>query len=153
MARYFAVVGGALAALLVIAGWSLPELPERFPNRPDIDAATIRIESARKWPERVVLDTNQPTILPPSVEAAPIQQLAERLPNEETDRTRVASLVDPMAEPKPIALPIAADHPPIRARRKRVRAAPSAHAARARGFNELQGLGEECCWFGSHRAS
>jgi hypothetical protein len=150
MAGYFAVVGGALTVLLLIAGWSLPELPDRFPDRPDsIDAATIRIESARKWPERVVFDTNQPAISPPSIEAVPIQELVERLPDEMTDRTRVGSLANSMAEPKSDARPVAADHPPMRAKRKRVRAAPSAHVARARSPNELQRLGDECCWFES----
>lgn len=120
MARYFAVVGGALAVLLLIAGWSLPELPDRFPDRPDsIDAATIRIESARKWPEKVVFDTNQPTISPPSIEAVPTQELVERLPDEKVDRTRVDSVADSMAEPKPDARPIVADHPLMRAKRKR----------------------------------
>jgi hypothetical protein len=148
MARYLAVVGGALAVLLLIAGWSLPELPDRFPGRPDyIDAATIRIESARKWPEKVVLDTNQPTFAPPSIEAVPTQQLVERMPDEMTYQTRVDASANSMAESKPDVRPVAADHPPMRARRKRARAAPSAHVARARSRNELQGLGEQCCWF------
>src|SRR6266702_1523918 len=148
MARYFAVVGGALAVLLLIAGWSVPELPDRFPDRPDsIDAATIRIESARKWPEKVVFDTNQPTISPPSIEAVPTQELVERLPDEKVDRTRVDSLADSMAEPKPDARPIVADHLPMRAKRKRARAAPSALVARARSPNELRRPTEECCWF------
>lgn len=150
MARYLAVVGGALAVLLLIAGWSLPELPDRFPDRPDsIDAATIRIESARKWPDRVVFDTNQPTISPSSIEAVPSQELAGRLPDRMTDRTRVDALASSMAERKPDARPIVADHPPMRARRKKARAAPSAHVARARSPNELQGSSEECCWFES----
>ena len=148
MVRYLALVGGALAVLLLIAGWSLPELPDRFPGRPDnIDAATMRIETARKWPEKVVLDTNQPTFAPPSIEAAPALQLAERLPDEMTYQTRVDALANSMAESKPDARPVAADHPPMRATRKRVRVVPSAHVARARNPNELQGLGEECCWF------
>jgi len=59
IARYFVVVGSALAALLLIAGWSLPEPPASFPDRPEIiDRATIRIRSERKWPEKVVLDTS-----------------------------------------------------------------------------------------------
>ena len=148
MARYLAGVGGALAVLLLIAGWSLPELPDRFPGRPDgIDAATIRIESARKWPEKVVLDTSQPTFAPPSVEAVPAQQLvAGRLPDEMTYQTRVDALANSMAESRSDARPVAADHPPMRARRKRTRATPSAHVARARSPNALQGLDEECCW-------
>jgi hypothetical protein len=61
IARYFMVVGSALVALLLIAGWCLPEPPPSFPDHPEIDRATIRIRSERKWPQKVVLDTSQPT--------------------------------------------------------------------------------------------
>lgn len=148
MARYLAVVGAALAVLLLIAGRSLPELPDRFPDRPDsIDAATIRIESARKWPEKVVLDTSQPTFFPPSVDVAPARDLVERLPDEETAQPDVDSQADAVARPKPDVRPIVAEHPFVRAKRKRARTAPSAHVARARSPNELQRPTEECCWF------
>ena len=144
LARYFMVVGGALVALLLIAGWSLPELPESFPDRPEvIDRATIRIRSERKWPEKVVLDTNQPTIAPPPIEVAPTEQLVARLPDEMTDETRV----DFLAKPNLDARPIDARRRPTRAKRKPVRA--STHVARARNRNNLPtlGTGEECCRF------
>jgi hypothetical protein len=148
MARYFAVVGGALAALLLIIGWSLPRLPDRFPDRANgIDAATIRIASARKWPEKVVLDTSQPTMPPLSIGVVPIQELAERLPDERTDQMHADSSADFMAESKPVARPITAEHPPMRSKRKRARAGSSAHVASARSPSELQGLSAECCWF------
>ena len=90
IARYFMVVGSALVVLLLIAGWSLPEPPASFPDRPEIiERAAIRIRSERKWPEKIVLDTNQPTIPPPSIEVAPTEQLVARLPDEMTDQTRV----------------------------------------------------------------
>jgi hypothetical protein len=146
MARYFAVVGGALAVLLLIAGWSLPELPDRFPDRPgSIDAATIRIESARKWPEKVVLDTSQPAFSFPSVDVPPARDLVERLPDEGTDQSSVGSQADVVA--KPDVRPIVAEHPPVRARHKRSRAAPSIRMARVRDPNELQRPTEACCWF------
>jgi hypothetical protein len=48
IARYFVVVGSGLAALLLIAGWSLPEARASFPDRPEIiDKVAIRIRSAR----------------------------------------------------------------------------------------------------------
>jgi hypothetical protein len=148
IARYFVIVGGALAVLLLIAGWSLPELPDRFPGRPDIiDGATIRIESARKWPEKVVFDTNQPTISPASIDMAPARDLVERLPDERTDQTSVDPLANSMPKPKPDARPIVAYHPPMRARRKRGRAVPSTHVVRVRGPNELQRSVDECCRF------
>jgi hypothetical protein len=66
IASYLIFVGGALAALLFIPGWCLPKPPAMFADQaPAIDRAIIRIKSARKWPEKVVLDTSQPTITPP----------------------------------------------------------------------------------------
>lgn len=146
LARYFAVVGGALAVLLLIAGWSLPKLPDRFSDRPDsTGAATIRIASARKWPEKVILDTSQPTLLPPSIDVAPARDLVERLPDDRTDQAVVAPQVDAAA--KPDVRPIIAEHPPVRARHRRSRAIPSVRAARVRNPNQLQGPAEACCWF------
>ena len=66
VARYFLLVGGVLLALLFLSNEVLPQLPvaervaEAGPNK-----SVIRISSDRKWPERVVFDTNMPTILPP----------------------------------------------------------------------------------------
>ena len=115
IARYFMVVGSALVVLLLIAGWSLPEPPASFPDRPEIiDRATIRIRSERKWPEKIVLDTNQPTIPTLSIEVAPTEQLVARLPDEMTDQ----SSVDAPAKPNPDARPIDAHRRPARAKRK-----------------------------------
>jgi hypothetical protein len=60
--RYFVFVGGALLALLFISDAYLPKMPEVA--RADSDLPVIRIHSERKWPARVVFDTNQPTIVP-----------------------------------------------------------------------------------------
>ena len=144
IARYFVVVGSALAVLLLIAGWSLPEPPASFPDRPEvIERAAIRIRSDRKWSEKVVLDTSQLTIPTPSIEVAPTEQLVARLPDEMTDQTRVDSL----AKLNPDARPIDAHRRPARAKRKPARAFPSAHVARTRNRNgqPTLGTGEECC--------
>jgi hypothetical protein len=62
--RYIAWVGASLLALLFVADWYLPKsLPEPGPeasNRP-----VIRIASIQQLPERIVIDTSQPTIVPP----------------------------------------------------------------------------------------
>jgi hypothetical protein len=72
IARYFIIVGGTLAALLFIADWCLSTPPARFADRPQaLERAIIRIKSAHKWPEKIVLDTSQPTIAPPAVEEPP----------------------------------------------------------------------------------
>jgi len=62
--RYIAWVGASLLVLLFVANWlfpqSLVEATAGEPNRP-----TIRISSMQQPPERVVIDTNLPTIVPP----------------------------------------------------------------------------------------
>jgi hypothetical protein len=127
------VVGSALAALLLIAGWSLPGPPASFPDRPEIiERAVIRIRSARTWPEKVVLNTSQPAITTPSFEVAPTERLVAPLPDEMTDQTRVDSL----AKPNPDARPIDADRRPARAKRKPARAFRSTHVARTSHRNE-----------------
>jgi hypothetical protein len=65
LARYFYFVGGVLLALLFILDAILP----KFPLVEDAKAnpPTIRIHSDRKWPERIVYDTNVPTIVPTSI--------------------------------------------------------------------------------------
>jgi hypothetical protein len=61
--RYIAWVGTLLLALLLVANWFLPQsLAEgtaEETNRP-----VIRIASMQQSPERVVIDTSQPTIVP-----------------------------------------------------------------------------------------
>jgi hypothetical protein len=49
IARYFVVVGSALAALLLIAGWSLPEPPGEFAltpfgNKPNERLVELRLQ-------------------------------------------------------------------------------------------------------------
>lgn len=63
--RYFVFVGGALLALLFVSNAYLPKLPDEVRADSQVDRSTIRIHSAYKWPDRVVFDTNQPTIVPP----------------------------------------------------------------------------------------
>jgi hypothetical protein len=145
IARYFVVVGSVLAALLLIAGWSLPEHPEIFPDRPEIiDRAAIRIRSTRKWPEKIVLDTSQLTIPTPSIELTPAEPSVEPLPDEVTDQTSV----DALARPNPDARPADAHRRPARTRRKPARAFPSARVARTRSIEQpTLGTAEECCRF------
>jgi hypothetical protein len=138
------VVGSALVVLLLIAGWSLPEPPPNFPDRPEIiERAAIRIRSERKWPEKIVFDASRLTIPTPSIELAQTEQLVARLPDEMTDRTRVDSTAKLNPDPRPID----AHRRPARAKRKPAGAFPSTHVARARNRNELPalGTGEECC--------
>ena len=62
--RYITWVGTSLLALLFVANWFLPEsLPE--PAHEGIERPVIRIASVQQPPERIVIDTSQPTIVPP----------------------------------------------------------------------------------------
>jgi hypothetical protein len=64
--RYFAFVGGALLALLVVVSSFLPE-PETI-ARPDAPRPVIRIASDRAVPPRVDIDTRvQIAVVPASV--------------------------------------------------------------------------------------
>lgn len=114
IARYFIFVGSTLAALLFIAGWCLPMPPAMFADQsPAIDRAIIRIKSARKWPEKVVLDTSQPTIAPLAVEKPPAAQSA-RLPSDEAADQ---SNLEAMAQLKLHTQPTAVDHPTMQIKR------------------------------------
>ena len=65
--RYFLYVGAALLVLLFAAGEAFPTLPGTLAAQGTDTAADlpmIRIHTDRKWPERVVLDTSAPTVVP-----------------------------------------------------------------------------------------
>jgi hypothetical protein len=104
VARYFMVVGSGLAVLLLIAGWSLPEPPASFSDRPEIiERVAIRIRSEQTWPEKMVVDTNQAMMLLPSIDVALTEQLAARLSDEMPDQFRVDPLAKPNRDVRPIS--------------------------------------------------
>lgn len=70
LARYFMFVGAALLALLFVVSAELPPSPVVEANNTAADLSTIRIRSDHKWPERVVFDTNAPTIVPAPTQTA-----------------------------------------------------------------------------------
>lgn len=71
--RYFIFVGGALLALLFAADFVFPAAPvTQAVATAGNDQPLIRIRSNRHLPERVVLDTSQPTIAAPVVKTAAI---------------------------------------------------------------------------------
>jgi len=146
IARYLIFVGGTLAALLLIAGWCLPTPPAMFANQLVIDRSIIRIKSARKWPEKVVLDTSQPTITPPAVEEPPAAQ-SVRLP---PDEARVQSNLEALAQLKPHTPSVAVDHPTLRIKRGLARTARSKRVVRAPVTRRLARAeaGGGCCQFG-----
>ncbi len=71
--RYFLFVGGALLALLFAVDLALPKAPaEQTLLTSGGDLPLIRIHSDHKLPERVVLDTSHPTIVPPTMQTASV---------------------------------------------------------------------------------
>lgn len=121
IARYFILVGGTLAALLSIADWWLPAPPARFADQLVIDRTIIRIKSAHKWPEKVVLDTSQPTIAPPAVGEPPAAQSVGPASEETGDQSNLEA----MAQLKPDIQPAPVDHPTSQVKRGVARIARS----------------------------
>jgi hypothetical protein len=88
--RYIAWVGASLFALLFVVDWYLPKsLPE--PARDVIIRPVIRITSIQRPPERIVIDTSQPTIVPPPT------LVAEAAPDEPSPVRSYASAASPPA--------------------------------------------------------
>jgi hypothetical protein len=68
VARYFLFVGGVLLALLFAFDAFVPKeavVANANQSAGGFDKSTVRIKSTQKLPERVVYDTNLPTIVPP----------------------------------------------------------------------------------------
>jgi hypothetical protein len=147
IARYFFIVGGTLAALLFIAGWCLPTPPARFADHPlALERAIIRIKSAHKWPEKVVLNTSQPTISPPAVEEPTAAQWVGLPLDEAGDQSNLEAL----AQLKPDTPSAAVDHPTLRIKPGLPRTARSRHVARGPVTRRLARAeaGGGCCQLG-----
>jgi len=105
LGRYFAFVGSVLLGMLFVADWYLPSASSQaFLREARVDKSIIRIKSAHRWPEPIVIDTSQPTIVPslPVLAKAPVIN---------QPRDALARLNSP--------LPKASEYPgPVRAKRK-----------------------------------
>jgi hypothetical protein len=62
--RYITWVGASLLVLLLAANWFLPQSVAE-PTGNEGYRPVIRIASIQRPPERIVIDTNLPTIVPP----------------------------------------------------------------------------------------
>jgi hypothetical protein len=146
IARYFIFVGATLAAFLLIADWCLPTPPAMFAKQLVIDRSIIRIKSARKWPEKVVLKTSQPIIALRAVEESPAAQSAWLPPDEAGDQSNLEAL----AQLKSDTLSAVVDHPTMRIERGLARAARSKRVAGGPVLRRLARTeaGGGCCQFG-----
>jgi hypothetical protein len=104
--RYFLYVGCALVALLFIVDWispgSAPTPVQQASTQTPTSDTILRIRSEQKWPEKVVLDTSKPTIVPPPPPVA----IATTAPAAVASAA-VASPLEARAEVKPAAQPVA----------------------------------------------
>ena len=69
LVRYFLCAGTTLLALLFVAQWYWPAAPTTSAaqaQEASLNKEILRIRSAQKWPQKIVFDTNIPTIVPPS---------------------------------------------------------------------------------------
>jgi len=131
--------------LLLIADWCLPTPPAMFGKQLVIDRSIIRIKSAHKWPEKIVLDTNQPSRTPLAVEEAPPAQVVRLRPDEAGGQSNLEAMAELNPDP-PLA---AVDHPPLRTKRglaKIARSKPAARGPVTRRLARAEGSGG-CCQF------
>lgn len=115
VARYFLYVGGVLLALLFLFDATQPKLP--VAERANVattettdTSPVLRIQSDRKWPEKVVYDTSLPTVVPtPVAQAAvgvPAAQPAAEISAKSRVRESFAQFVDPATKkPEPQVQP------------------------------------------------
>jgi len=79
--NYFGFVGSALVLLLLGLNWFLPQAVSE-PIGADIDRPVIRISSDEKLPDRAIIDTSLPTIVPSPAtslfaERSPVVEVAD----------------------------------------------------------------------------
>ena len=103
LARYFVFVGGALMALLFAFDFFSPKAvaDNGIHSAGTVDKSTLRIRSEQKWPERIVLDTTQPTVAPKAAEA-PIVQAALPGPEPMAEMTAKARVRETFAQFVPV---------------------------------------------------
>ena len=103
VARYFLFVGGALLALLFAFDAFVPnaaaELTTHAGAGAGVDKSVVRIRSEQKWPERIVFDTSQPTIVP---KAEPVQVVAVTAPATAAEISAKARVRETFAQFVPV---------------------------------------------------
>jgi hypothetical protein len=107
LARYFFFVGSLLFAIIFVADWYLPDSPQTSFREGQIDKSIIRIKSAHKWPEPIVIDTSLPTIVPPPsavmASAPPINQPREALAQIDASAQQVSKNPSPTSSKAKVA--------------------------------------------------
>jgi hypothetical protein len=101
LARYFFFVGAALLALLFVADAWLPTSPVTAVADAAVETPMIRIQSDRKWPERIVFDTSIPVVSPVQTAAAAAPVTTSAKVADVSAKVREAFAQLPSADAKP----------------------------------------------------
>ncbi|MBB4375499.1 hypothetical protein SAMN05216573_111121 [Bradyrhizobium sp. Rc3b] len=133
--RYFTFVGGALLALLFAVNFAFPAAPvAQAVATVSNDQPLIRIRSDRHLPERVVLDTSQPTIAAPAVKTAavvapqpPVQEAQSAALAEQSAKARVRETFAQFTPPLKTDTAVKA---PVQPKRKVARTHPAPQQGR-----------------------
>lgn len=139
--RYFVFVGGALLVLLFAADFVWPRSPvAEVVVGASYDQPLIRIRSDRHLPERVVLDTSQPTIAVPVTKIAAVAAPQPTAPADPladmSAKTRVRETFaqfTPKGDAKPQSQAAQTQAPQVRAPVQPKRKVARAHPAPQRG--------------------
>lgn len=105
LGRYFLVVGSILFAMLFIAERYWPAAPSPHFADARFDKSIIRISSAHQWPERIIIDTSLPTLVPPAPEVAVEAPMIDRPAREAFAQARA-----PMPRPAGNAFSVRTKH-------------------------------------------
>jgi hypothetical protein len=93
--------------MLFIADWYLPSASSQtFFREAGVDKSIIRITSAHKWPESIVIDTSLPTIVPPSpvlAKAPVVNQPGESLAQLNSPLTKASEYPGPVRAKRKVA--------------------------------------------------
>jgi hypothetical protein len=96
-------VTGLLLAMLFIAEryWPAVTFPA-FQTEARFDKSIIRVSSSHRWPERIILDTSLPTIVPPPYESVADVPVVVRAPREAFAQSIVPALKMVSEFPRPV---------------------------------------------------
>jgi hypothetical protein len=103
--RYLLFTGSALLALLFLADWYWATTTTTVASgdqmqETSIDRDILRIRSAQRWPQKIVFDTNLPTIVPPQSVVADVPPPAVATPVAEKPARNAFAEMKPAAQPQ-----------------------------------------------------
>jgi hypothetical protein len=118
--RYFLVMGSILFAMLFIAERYWPAVTSPTFAEARFDRSIIRVQSAHRWPERIVFDTSVPTLVPLPAAVTSAAPIIARPPLEafaQVPMSKVAGSSSPVKRKRKFVkhnanTNIAAYHPP-----------------------------------------